>query len=260
METGLMKIAHNIDRTDSVSNDAETEIEIAIEAEIETDSISEWMVTFVEVPPDGSCFYWAIACALEASRSTWCQSLCERMTRLQYRYQLTDEERMHYASGDVRPENTPLVPITMQLIRLITAAHLMEDDLVQHNALAEMERVKVHENLLELQQSVASTQWANFTCIRALLRALDHQIGLLIFDASTEAGAVSLPVEWMKNRPHYVILRREHEHYDLVEISRKAEEEADETVSSGTRIKHVLPLHATLVEALGENAQKFNLI
>jgi hypothetical protein len=254
-----MQAVHNIDQTDQTEsdvNDTETETEAVTETEAEAET--EWMVTFIDVPPDGSCFYWAIACALEASRSTWCQSLCEHMTRLQYRYQLTDEDRMHYASGDVRPENTPLVPITMQLIRLITAAHLTEGDLVQHNALAEMERVKVHENLLELQQSVANTQWANFTCIRSLLRALDYQIGLLIFDASTEAGAVSLPEEWMKNKPHYVILRREHEHYDLVEISRK--DESGSESESDARIRHVLPSHSILVEALGENAKKFNLV
>lgn len=173
-----------------------------------------WGAEVIETPKDGSCFFTAIAMAMNDSLEMWCSidELRDPMERYWESY--------HKATTESLEEVTP------DLVRFMCATNVDDDILETYNVEAEFRRTTmkkkapVFDTSKELGAYIRKkTTWGDQACLRAFVKSLHFECGVVIFDENV-GGMVRLPEEWTKNKKAYICLRREHNHYNVVRLYR----------------------------------------
>lgn len=179
-----------------------------------------WNCSIIETPKDGSCFFNAISIALNDPESSWQDNddLRKLMEKHWNNYAKESGETPHGTSPD--------------MIRFMCASHLDEDSLVMYNAEAEYRKetekekdVKIFENLEDMKKHVRNTNcWADHSIMRAFLESLEYRCCVVVFDSEV-GGITHLPEEWTKDKDMYICLRRDFNHYRVVQLIYETEED-----------------------------------
>ena len=173
-------------------------------------------MVIVNVPGDGSCFYHCIAKALQECRAY----LDKNFVKLINSYMLT----YLYCNNkidvdDIDEKICENYPITYKLIRYICGTKIDDDDFESHNMILMADnKTPLKEKKDLVNNIIESNDFAECVEINTLItKGFGSFIGIFIIDDSVENNIVYISEEWTKDKIHYIILKRESLHYNLVQ-------------------------------------------
>lgn len=171
-----------------------------------------WGAEIIDTPRDGSCFFTAIAIAMNDSVEMWCS--IDELRRPMEKYW----EIYHDTT------NESLTEVTPDLVRFMCSQNVDEDILVMFNEEANLMRTtqKVEAEMFENTEQLGNhmrkkTTWGDQASLRAFLKSMNFECGVIIFDERA-GGMIRLPEEWTKDKKAYICLRRELNHYNLIRL------------------------------------------
>lgn len=172
-----------------------------------------WGAEVVETPRDGSCFFTAIAMAMNDSLDMWC-AIDELRTPMEKYW-----ERFHEDTSD-----SFLEEVTPDLVRFMCSVNVDSNILEMYNAEANFRKtsLKINTSMFDTTDELGrhmrkTTTWGDQAALNAFLKSLDFQCGIIIFDEEV-GGMVRLPEEWTKDKKAYICLRREENHYNVIRL------------------------------------------
>lgn len=173
-----------------------------------------WEVEVIDTPRDGSCFFSAIAMALNDSIEMW-YGIDELRIPMEMYWGKYHEET-----------NENLTEVTSDLIRYMCSINIDKNILETFNAEAEYRRETEKVSALkfntpkELGQHIRNkTTWGDHASFHAFLKSLNFNCAIIVFDA--ELGGIQfLPREWLKNKKSYICLRFEDNHYGVIRLKK----------------------------------------
>lgn len=171
---------------------------------------ASWGVEIIETPRDGSCFFSAIAIAMNDSIDMWC-SIDELRIPMEKYWELYHETT-----------NECLTEVTPDLVRFMCSENSDDDILEMFNEEANFMRItnKVKAKMLNTAEQLGShmrkkSTWGDQAALRAFTQSLNFECGVIVFD-SRAGGMIRLPEEWTKDKKVYICLRRELNHYSVI--------------------------------------------
>lgn len=175
-------------------------------------TMEKWGAEIIETPRDGSCFFTAIAIAMNDSVDMWC-SIDELRVPMEKYWELYH---------DTNDES--LTEVTPDLVRFMCSQNIDQDILVMFNEEANFMRItnKVNAKMFETKEELGShmrkkSTWGDQASLRAFVKSLNFECGVIIFD-SRAGGMIRLPEEWTKNKKAYICLKRDVNHYNLIRL------------------------------------------
>ena len=180
---------------------------------------STWGAEIIETPRDGSCFFTAIAIAMNDAVDMWC-AIDELRTPMEKYW-------------DLYHENTSesLTEVTADLVRFMCSQNIDQDILVMFNEEANFMRTtqKIKTKIFETEEQLGKhmrkkSTWGDQAALRAFLKSLNLECGVIIFDDKV-GGMIRLPEEWTKDKKAYICLRREVDHYNVIRFWKSVNEE-----------------------------------
>ena len=172
-----------------------------------------WEVEVIDTPRDGSCFFSAIAMALNDSIEMW-YGIDELRIPMERYWNLYHEETS---------EN--LTEVTSDLIRYMCSINIDENILETFNAEAEFRReTEKNDNIAKFKTPKdlgdhfrKKNTWGDHASFHAFLKSLNFNCAIIVFDA--EFGGIRfLPKEWTKSKKAYICLRFEDNHYGVIRL------------------------------------------
>lgn len=164
----------------------------------------------VETSPDGSCFFAALAIAIDGSIECW-----NKFPELQVRMN-------EYWDAYERQIGELLSGVTPGLVRFMCATNVDEAIMVKYNTEAELDKDRpTFDNILEFSKHIMRrTTWGDHACLYAFVKSLGYNCGVLIYDKDVRGNFVFLPPEWTLNKLTYIVLYREKSHYGVVRFGK----------------------------------------
>lgn len=169
---------------------------------------SPWGAEIIETPRDGSCFFTAIAIAMNDAIDMWC-SIDELRIPMEKYWELYHEKT-----------SESLTEVTPDLVRFMCSQNIDEDILVMFNEEANFMKTtqKLKTKMFKTKEQLGNhmrkkSTWGDQAALRAFLKSLDLECGVIIFD---NGGMIRLPEEWTKDKKAYICLKREVNHYNVI--------------------------------------------
>ena len=177
-----------------------------------------WCAEVIDTPRDGSCFFSAIAMAMNDSISMW-YSIDELRVPMEKYWQMYHEDT-----------DESLCEVTSDLVRYMCGVSVDKIILELYNVEAdwriETEKVKApkFKTPRELGYHMRKkTTWGDHAALHAFLKSLNYHCSVIVFDAEF-GGMRYLPPEWTKNKKAYICLRFEDCHYGVVRLKHRDSE------------------------------------
>ena len=162
-----------------------------------------YSIDVIDVKRDGSCFFSAIALAMNQSIEKWKEYNFLRI-------------RMEDYWDNYVEQYDNLQEVTPELIRYICSENIDEDIFETHCILhadeEDKDYIEKFDSIEEMKQGVLNDYWGDHSVIQAFFKAFNTRCSLVIFDLQF-GGIVYFQKEWTKRKDLYICIQRDNNNY-----------------------------------------------
>ena len=190
--------------------------------------MSEYSVDVIDVKRDGSCFFSAIALAMNQSIEKWRDYNFLRI-------------RMEDYWNSYVEEHGNLKEVTPELIRYICSENI-DEDIFETHCILYSDRdnnaddcSEKFDSIEEMKEGVLNDYWGDHSVIQSFFKAFNNRCALVIFDLQF-GGIVYFQKEWTKGKDLYICIQRDNNHYKALRFC-KGDKKLDMCIGRKTMMK-----------------------